>query len=287
MHLNNHEIKECNPYECPEYEFYGCDNLKKAVLKDTIIGNFAFKNCTSLEEVKLQPRSTIGSYAFENCNHLTKIDLSNVKKIGMGAFKDCNRLLKIKLPNLVELPQMAFFSTGIRQIKLPITIRYMGGHLFAFCNHLIEFRMPPKCKVIKPYTFLHCRVLKQVDLNQTEVIGMGAFMGCIKLKKIVMPKTVRKIEMNAFDGCFMIEQLRIPEGVETIAQRTFQGCKRLKKLFVPASVTTIYDTAFEGCKELKIICPKGSYAEEWAERHGVKYECKQTQPNSTTEGACE
>ena len=44
----------------------------------------------------------------------------------------------------------------------------------------------------------------------------------------------------------------------------------LKKIVIPENVSDIDDTAFDGCEKLTIQCKKGSYADEFAKKNGIK-----------------
>ena len=50
----------------------------------------------------------------------------------------------------------------------------------------------------------------------TEVICDDAFMGCISLKSIVLPKSVTSIGYEAFFGCISLRRIYIPESVTSI-----------------------------------------------------------------------
>ena len=104
-------------------------DLKKIVIPDsvTVIGNYAFENCTSLEEISFgeglksiwdsafrncsclkkiaipDTVTTIGMYAFLSCDNLKNVRIGNqVKNIGLAAFRDCSNLSKITIPKSVE-----------------------------------------------------------------------------------------------------------------------------------------------------------------------------------------
>lgn len=44
------------------------------------------------------------------------------------------------------------------------------------------------------------------------------------LKKIVLPKTLQKIENHAFDGCTALEEIEIPASVTSIGKQAFRSC---------------------------------------------------------------
>ena len=66
----------------------------------TSIGNYAFRDCTSLTSVTIGDGVTsIGSYAFYGCTSLTSITIGNgVTSIGGNAFYGCTSLTSITIP---------------------------------------------------------------------------------------------------------------------------------------------------------------------------------------------
>ena len=67
------------------------------VIIDTVIGEGAFKDCTSLESIDIPNSVTeIDGYAFGGCTSLESIDIPNsVTEIGEVAFEDCTSLKSI------------------------------------------------------------------------------------------------------------------------------------------------------------------------------------------------
>lgn len=69
-----------------------------------------------------------------------------------------------------------------------------------------------------------------------------------------------------------INEIVIESGIKEISNFAFKHCKNLQSITIPASVQKISDTEiFLGCQSLNIIfkCPRGSYAEEWANRYNA------------------
>lgn len=103
-------------YEQLNYKKYGdyieisdCDESATSVVIPaeidgvpvTIIGDSAFKNCTSLTEIKIPSGVTsIGNGAFIGCSKLESITIpESVTSIGYGAFVDCSYLDPITILN--------------------------------------------------------------------------------------------------------------------------------------------------------------------------------------------
>ncbi|MDE6300639.1 MAG: leucine-rich repeat domain-containing protein [Muribaculaceae bacterium] len=61
-------------------------------------------------------------------------------------------------------------------------------------------------------------------------IDRGAFQGCAKLAKVVLPDDLTAISGNAFQDCVALTEITIPGTVGEIASATFTGCEALKKL---------------------------------------------------------
>jgi len=100
----------------------------------TTIGDYAFSNCTGLTGTLTIPNSvtSIGISAFAGCTGLTSITIPNsVKTIRDRAFQMCFSISQIIIPEGVEsIGSAAFYLTGITEIELPQTMKYVGASAF-------------------------------------------------------------------------------------------------------------------------------------------------------------
>ncbi len=134
----------------------------------------------------------------------------------------------------------------------------------------------------------------RIELPATiKTIGSCAFLGCVNLKTLRIPKSVETIEYSAlnynntiedlyFDGDLedwlvftsncsnpmiktnlyfndkLVTNVTIPEGTTELAYNTFKGCKSLMSVTLPNSLPNITSYAFSNCINLKeVIIPNG------------------------------
>lgn len=88
-------------------------------------------------------------------------------------------------------------------------------------------------------------------------VSDGAFVGCLYLKTVQLPSSIKQIGNSAFSGT-SLTQIQIPNGVVSIGERGFEGCTGLRQIELPGSVSTIGNHAFEKCTKLeKVILNEG------------------------------
>lgn len=84
-------------------------------------------------------------------------------------------------------------------------------------------------------------------------LGPNCFSDCIKLSKINIPPTVKKIGDYAFSGCSSLKEIEIPSSVKTIGLKAISDCDNLSKLIIHPSVTSNADCIITSCPSLKQI----------------------------------
>ena len=88
-------------------------------------------------------------------------------------------------------------------------------------------------------------MLEQVILNEgLQTIGTAAFLDCVKLSYVNIPKTVTLIGNSAFRNCTALTGITIPSGVTALNTEVFAGCTNLRYVTIPTTVRTIAEDAF-------------------------------------------
>ncbi|MGN0442798.1 MAG: leucine-rich repeat protein [Acutalibacteraceae bacterium] len=93
----------------------------------------------------------------------------------------------------------------------------------------------------------------EIDGRPVTEIGAGAFRYNEKLKAVVFPESLRKIQKGAFEGCISLETLEIPYGLTQISEYAFSYCESLRSLKLPDSVGQIDQWAFSHCLNLEEV----------------------------------
>lgn len=79
------------------------------------------------------------------------------------------------------------------------------------------------------------------------------FTKCTKLKKVVIPQSVKKIGENAFCNNTGLETVELDEGLSELAFMAFCDCENLKQINLPASLKILGESCFSGCKKLQVL----------------------------------
>ena len=107
----------------------------------------------------------------------------------------------------------------------------------------------------------------ELDGHVVRKIDSGAFNGNAKIRKVVIPATVRQIgditESYAFANCKNLITVEIQAGTQsaTIGGKSFQNCTALREITIPGNYQIIYGNAFEGCLALKKVVYEASGSE--------------------------
>ena len=124
----------------------------------------------------------------------------------------------------------AFSGTGIVSVRIPATVRYIGGE-----------------------SFMNCKDLSTVVFEEgVTTIQESAFEGCVSLKKIVFPDSLLQIRSDAFSGSGLTG-LSLNK-VREVWQYAFKNCAALVSLDL-GEVREIGESAFEGCALRSVTLP--------------------------------
>ncbi len=73
------------------------------------------------------------------------------------------------------------------------------------------------------------------------------------IKKIVMPKTLKKICVKSLAKFINVEEIILNDGLTVIEKFAFLDCKKLKQITIPKSIVDISNGIFIGCTSLEKI----------------------------------
>lgn len=123
------------------------------------IGDAAFKNCKTLEEVCIWADvDYVGDYAFYGCSALKEIDLPNeTKYIGKHAFEKCTNLTEVILWGDPDIDDYAFAGcSALAEISIGYGTKQIGSHAFDGCTSLSDVLIWNDDTVIGKDAFANC-----------------------------------------------------------------------------------------------------------------------------------
>ncbi len=99
------------------------------------IGSYAFFGCTGLTAITVSNGvDAIYDNAFNGCTGLSSVSFpESLMQIDMAAFFGCTALTEVQLPSeLQSVGALAFVSTGMTSVKIPVTLCMFGYDCFGY-----------------------------------------------------------------------------------------------------------------------------------------------------------
>lgn len=154
-------------------------------------------------------------------------------------------------------------------IIIPDHIKKIGAYAFNCRKDIVRVTPPNGLTTIEESAFNACHNLTEINIPQSVIsIGDDAFARCFKLNSITLPEGIEAINSGTFQNCSNLKEVIVPSTLKSIDRIAFWYCHKLKEISLTDTVSYIFDDAFEGCIALSIIAPAGSYAQNYAEKHG-------------------
>ena len=166
---------------------------------------------------------------------------------------------RIILPdNITEFGEFAFYGLTLETINIPSSLRKLGKNCFdenrwLSVNPLI---IPEGVTEIPTQCFQFCYKLKKVVLPSTiKTIGIFAFFDS-SVDDMNFPEGLDSIGYLSMHGTRLTEVV-LPKTIRTIGYKTFASNFKLKKVVLPEGLTEIPDNLCSSCIELeKIVIPE-------------------------------
>ena len=266
--------------------FSGCYDLQNVTFSDDLkrISSQAFANA-AVDKFVLPDNAELqdGALAVVNTNGFEVHDTNEKYAVKDGVLfsKDMKTLIAYPcrddsensvytVPNGVEVIAPHAFDTAwsLTEIVLPDTVKEIGEYAF-YQSGLKNIKLPDSVKAIKKGTFTYCQSLESFDLGKAEEIDAHAFQNCGEFT-LTLPDTLTNIEPLAFansdikleangkyktvdgvlftdDGKTLLyypkylqdEVYTIPDGVKKISDMAFASNDSVKCVNIPASLVEI------------------------------------------------
>lgn len=248
------------------------------------IGDHAFFNCQTLEEISLPDGITyIEDQAFSHCYALKSITLpSKLNRIGDSAFEYCEDMTSLTIPvSVSQIGYMVFYRChGLTDILVEdgnAQFCSIDGVLFLADKSILvqypaakadkEYTVPEEVVTVTDYAFNSVRNLEKLSIGRNvSTISPATFEGCTALREFEVDAA--SPTLCAVDGVLFDKDaatlLQYPLGSETtdyalpgtvtrIADMAMMGAEGLAAVKFPASLTAIGEAALSGCTNLKSI----------------------------------
>lgn len=262
------------------HNFDNCTKLRRIEIPEgaTVIPRAAFAYATYLRSVAMPGTiKTVGEDAFRGCTAITSVQLpEGVKVIGASAFRDCIYLAEVEFPStLLGIDHFAFMDcSSLKEARLPDGMTTIATRVFANCSSLESVNYPVSLNttIRYPYdyryeygcVFMGCKKLKEVIIPEgVTYIPNGVFNNADYIENIIFPSTLVNIDCFAFANCTSLKAAMLPDGLTSIGSQVFDNCVNLETVHYPKSLTTTtyypydyrypYGCVFKGCTKLKEI----------------------------------
>ena len=235
-------------------------------------GASAFE-ASGLTEITLPARTkSLGNYIFRNCTSLVSVNFEDGYSYGSlptAAFYGCSALTDIRLPGeITSIGTQVFYNNaaletvtfGIKKSGEVNQLTRIGGYAFYGCSSLATLRTEQPVKDSETGEITGVTYVEKLPDSITEfgnsdkvATGNGPFTNCTSLQSITIPDGVENINNSAFSGCTALETVNLPKSLKTIYSNAFSGCTSLKTVNFnkDTSGVTIQQKAFLDCSSLE------------------------------------
>ena len=88
---------------------------------------------------------------------------------------------------------------------------------------------------------------------RVEGIGIGAFLSCYNLTKVIFNEGLKSIGDLAFKECELLENLCLPDSLVRIGMNAFEKCDSFDSVIIPKNVNYIGECPFKDCQNIEVI----------------------------------
>ena len=152
--------------------------------------------------------------------------------------------------SVTQIEHLAFENAEITGVRIPDSVRRIGGQAFSGCRLLEWAEMPEEMETIEALAFADCESLFSIDIPKgIEALADGVFRDCAALVLVDLPSGLKSIGARTFLNCSALSSVELPKTVRSIGDSAFRGCAALTTI-VAERLERICDSAFADCTAL-------------------------------------
>ena len=158
------------------------------------------------------------------------------------------------------------FKAKKSHVMIPVNVTKIASYVFENNRDIEEVFISRTVKTIGMGAFKNCKNLKNVIIDDIDILPDGsekicpnlevieeeAFKNCEKLGFVSLPNSVKEIKANAFLNCWKLK-IELSDKLEKIGSNAFENCESMVILELPDSLEKLGSGAFKNCKELITI----------------------------------
>jgi hypothetical protein len=124
-----------------------------------------------------------------------------------------------------------------------------GFNNFAQNSGIVHINLPTGLTSVEN-SFISCRKLITISLNELCVNISAAFNGCSSLEKVVINNITNIGTTNTFNGCSSLRKISIPNSINSLGTFIFQNCTGLQTMLISNTLTSLGSSSIRNCNNL-------------------------------------
>ena len=218
----------------------------------------------------------IGGHAFEDCVALTEVDLSKtaLQEISSDAFRETG-LKKVTLPaSLKKIGSQAFLGTHLEEVVFSAELQEIDDEAFRGVVELTSVTLSNNIQRIGYQAFSDCKQLTKVayvgEMKTADcMVEIGAFQNCTSLTSFTFPQSLSEVQGWTFIGCRKLKEIILPKSVKKIGDQGLSTDSTVETItFEGEEAPELGRNSFPFEKNLiKIVVPSGKsevYKAKWS-----------------------
>lgn len=217
----------------------------------------------------------IGGHAFEDCVALTEVDLSKtaLQEISSDAFRETG-LKKVAFPaSLKKIGSQAFLGTHLEEVVFSAELQEIDDEAFRGVVELMSVTLSNNIQRIGYQAFSDCKQLTKVAyVGEMKVangmVEIGAFQNCTSLTSFAFPRSLSEVQGWTFVGCRKLKEIILPKSVKKVGDQALRTNSTVETItFEGEEAPELVGNPFPFKENiLKIMVPSGkseAYKAKW------------------------